>query len=98
MFECNWKRVTVLPALFLSLILLNVSCKKDVFTNTGYLPGEELTEYVSIDTLPIIAKTIREEKVRSNGFVASPLGAYIDPVFGKASASIILFIVIPFIS
>ena len=82
------KRVAMLPALFLLLIVAFSSCLKDDLKNVGFLPNDDLNQYVVVDTLTFTAKTVRKPAVESTNFLISPLGSYLDPVFGKTSASI----------
>ena len=77
------------PALFLLIIAIFGSCQKDELTNVGFLPSDDLNQYIVTDTLSVTAKTLRNPAVEATNFLVSPLGSYLDPVFGRASASII---------
>ncbi|MCH8903472.1 MAG: DUF4270 domain-containing protein [Bacteroidetes bacterium] len=77
----------------LLLILITAStlwyaCKKDVILDSSILPGGLAISSEFTDTTTIISYTIREDSLRTSSLTKHLLGAYQDPQFGKAIASI----------
>ena len=65
----------MLPALFLLIIAIFGSCQKDELTNVGFLPSDDLNQYIVTDTLSVTAKTLRNPAVEATNFLVSPLGS-----------------------
>lgn len=72
------------------MILCFWSCK-DEMNKTGYdllLPGDLISaNKVTVDKSAIKAYTVRDEKLHTNKPNYNLLGTFVDPVFGKSSAS-----------
>lgn len=78
-----------LSAFFLVAIVAAVSCKKEEGDlGLQVQPQEDQLNVNVIDTSTVVAYTILEDSLRSDEFFSNLLGSYVDPVFGKTTASI----------
>jgi hypothetical protein len=76
------------PLLLFILLIQLASCKKDPYT-IGYslLPPTDTLAILTNDTCTLIAYSELQDSIRSDRTKTSILGSFIDPVFGKTTAS-----------
>lgn len=75
-----------LPLLFLSLFLFNF-CTEPDFIGLEVQPESDLFNVIYLEDIPITARTVKEDSIRSSRTIYNLLGSYSDPVFGDVSAS-----------
>ena len=75
--------------LILFLILINlVACKKDPYTlGLSLLPPTDTLSVKTTDTVSIVAYSVLQDSIRSDETKTNILGSFVDPVFGKTTAS-----------
>ena len=80
----------ILYILLLFLLVIENSCKKKSPDDIGLpiLPGNDLLNAKYVDTLLIIAHTVKADSLPSKNIAPTLLGAYNDPIFGVSSVSI----------
>jgi hypothetical protein len=78
----------IIPALLIFLIAL--SCKDDPEAiGIDVLPGSDKITGHKVDTLAIEAYTLELDSIYSTNRLKSPLGSYVDPIFGAMKADFI---------
>lgn len=78
------------------ILLISVvftSCKKDTDIGLSTQPAGDKINTSFFDTLAIEAYTVKNDSVKSKNEAYGLLGNYIDPVFGKVSASFLAHVV-----
>jgi len=75
--------------LLLSIILINLaSCKKDPYTiGLSLLPPTDTLTVKTTDTVSIVAYSVLQDSIRTDETKTNILGSFVDPVFGKTTAS-----------
>jgi hypothetical protein len=80
------KASSLLSGLMLLLTLL--SCRKEPYTvGIDILPPNDTLGVYQTDTVTVIAYTVLQDSIRTDEFTYGMLGAIMDPVFGKTTAS-----------
>lgn len=87
-----WSKIaqtrTSLPGLLI-LLVLTISCnKRDSDLGLNLRSDDGLIDAIVVDTLDVVAYTIREDSLRTDSLNSNVLGAINDPVFGPNTASI----------
>jgi hypothetical protein len=86
----NSVKLPVFPlTVFVFIILIHLAaCKKDPITlGISLLPPTDTLSIKTIDTVSIISYSVLQDSIRSDRTKTSILGSFIDPVFGKTTAS-----------
>jgi hypothetical protein len=83
-------KLLVFPSiLLLFIILINfTACKKDPFTlGLSLLPPTDTLSAKTIDTVTVVAYSVLQDSIRTDRTKTNILGSFVDPVFGKTTAS-----------
>jgi len=83
-------KLLVFPSLLLLfIILINlVACKKDPYTlGLSLLPPTDTLSVKTTDTASIVAYSVLQDSIRTDETKTNILGSFVDPVFGKTTAS-----------
>lgn len=79
-----------LPGIFLLMIISFIACDKDFSVIDSDVLGRENSNFTAVhDTLPVIAYNKKLEALQINGLASNLLGVYVDPAYGKTTASIV---------
>ena len=85
--------VSVLSATICNLLIFFLlcftisSCKESDTLGGNLLPKDDQSKFKSSSTFKLSAFTVKEDSIKSDDLTYSLLGSYVDPVFGKSSAS-----------
>lgn len=64
-----------------------ISCKENDSLGGNLLPKADQSEFVASNKFKLTAFTVKEDSIKSDDLSFSLLGSYVDPVFGKSTAS-----------
>jgi hypothetical protein len=82
------KRPTKVAALFLLAVLILDACRRpEDDIGIDLQPEDDLFNVGVVDTFTVVARTVREDSLRSDKENPALVGAYMDPVFGFVKAS-----------
>lgn len=95
LFKCTFLRKTSsFSASFFSILLLFIAicfnaCKESDTLGGNLLPATDQSQFKSSSKFNLTTFTVKEDSIKSDDLSNSLLGSYVDPVFGKSSASFI---------
>ncbi len=79
-----------LSGIFLLMVISFIACDKDFSVIDSDVLGKENSNFTTIhDTLPVTAYNKKLDSLQINGLASNLLGVYIDPAYGKTTASIV---------
>ena len=82
------RKVTQLSATFFTLLLVSVSCKKELTSVGDNLANTELNHTI-VDTFSMVTYSELLDTLESDETSISLLGAYIDPIFGRVDCGFV---------
>jgi hypothetical protein len=84
----NPRRLQLAAVFLLGIVVLGSSCKRPE-QNIGLelQPEEDLLSVLIVDTVTVLASTLREDSLRSDELSRQLAGNYIDPIFGSTATS-----------
>lgn len=81
-------------ASFFTLLLLFIgisfnACKESDTLGGNLLPSNDQSQFESSAKFNLTTFTVKEDSIKSDDLTSSLLGSYVDPIFGKSTASLI---------